>query len=224
MRYYQGGYVSILIGIVLTVLVTVGLGESYSFFMKVLRATPWIAALVAHGVISLCLYFLSRGIRNSLMLSGTKLMAWLPSLIVLMGSIVLALSTRNSSLPYAVSGFNEALYIIATLTLIPLFEEIVFRGGISPIMDRFVGSKWAVWFSALIFSAAHSHPTWVRFVDLKVGFILGPFLLSICCDMILRRWGRLWPAVAFHSACNATVYVFSALNPPWLSHFGALYM
>jgi hypothetical protein len=76
----------------------------------------------------------------------------------------------------------------------------------------------------MVFSMAHSNPTWNRLIALKVGLPIGPFLLAICCDMIVRRWGRVWPAVAFHSACNATVYLFASLNPSWLRHFGGLYM
>ena len=224
MKVNNYGISSTLLVVLISVLIAVGLGESYNFSIHAFDVSAWIGVIITHVTLSLCLYLLSRGVRDALRWAGVPLIAWLPSVLVVAGAFILALSTAQQGPSYAFTGSKEVFYVIATLTWIPIFEEIVFRGGITPILHRFAGPFSSMWFSALIFSVAHSHPTWARVVGLRVGFVFGPFLLGLCCDMIVRRWGKLWPAIAFHIACNATVYIFSTFNPSWLHKLGGLYM
>ena len=210
--------------IALTLVISVGLGEFYTFINARLHLAPWIGVLIAHGALSAFLYLTTKSIRTSLTLRGGPLMPWLAAPLVLLGAWLLAMGTPRDGISYAPTGSSEVMYALATLTVIPLVEEIVFRGAISPFVSRFTGPWSGVWFGALVFSMAHSNPTWNRLIAFKVGLPIGPFLLAICCDMIVRRWGRIWPAVAFHGACNATVYIFANLNPSWIRHFGGLYM
>jgi membrane protease YdiL (CAAX protease family) len=224
MQANQKGFFGTLMVVFITLLITVSLGELYVFIIDTLHMTPWKAVVLAHTLVAAGLYLLSRAVRSALRFDGTSYLAWLPAITVLVGSMVLALSSQRGGPSYSVTGSSELIYVISTLTVIPIFEEIVFRAGVTPILDHFAGPVWSVWFSALAFSFAHTQPTFERLINLKVGFLLGPFLLGICCDMIVRRWGKLWPAIAFHSACNATVYIFSTWNPAWLSRLNGLYM
>jgi membrane protease YdiL (CAAX protease family) len=154
------------------------------------------------------------------------MMAWTPGLLVIVGAFGLALLGERSGnvRPYAFSGSSEIIYVLSTLTVIPLAEELVFRMGITPFISRFSGARWGPWYSAIIFSVAHTNPTLARWIGLKIGLPIGPFLLAICCDLIVRRWGRIWPATVFHAACNATVYIFGWINPSWLMKLDGLYM
>lgn len=224
MKTQKNGFTGTLLVLMIAIAIAVGLGELYKIFINALGAAPWVGVISAHAMLSVFLYILSSGVRDALSSSGIALRAWLPSVVVVVGAFALAFTSTQRGPSYAFTGSKEILYVVATLTVIPIFEEIVFRGGVTPILYRFAGPLWSIWFSALVFSIAHSHPTWTRVVELKIGFVLGPFLLGICCDMIVRRWGKLWPAIAFHSACNATVYIFSTFNPSWLSRLGGLYM
>jgi membrane protease YdiL (CAAX protease family) len=208
----------------LSVLLAVGLGETYAFFIGKLAVAPWIAILVAHTVLALLLIKMRKPVREGLRLRGGPLLPWLAAPLVLVGAYLLGIITKSDGVKYSFAASSDLIYAVATLTVIPLVEEIIFRGGVSPFLTRFVGGPWAVWFAAIVFSVAHSMPTWGRIVGLKVGLPIGPFLLAVCCDFIVRRWGRIWPAVFFHGACNGTVYIFSYVNPSWIRHFSGLYL
>jgi membrane protease YdiL (CAAX protease family) len=202
-----------------------GLGESYEYVIRQLHTKPWIGVLIAHIILAFLIILIRKPARIGLKIKGTPWLAWLPGPLVLLGAYLLAIgSPRADFTPYALSGSSEFSYVLATLTAIPLAEEMVFRMGITPFLSRFSGDRWGPWYSALVFSVAHTHPTWARMTGLKLGLSFGPFILAICCDIIVRRWGRVWPAALFHSACNATVYVFAWINPTWLSKLGGLYM
>ena len=202
----------------------VGLGEFYTYSIGRLHVKPWIGVLAAHTVMSFVLILIRKPVREGLRLRGTPFWAWLPGPLVLVGAYLLASKTATSGIPYSPAGYSEISYTVATVLIIPLVEEIVFRMGVTPFVSRFVGGWWALWFSAIIFSVAHTQPSWERVVGFQIGLPIGPFLLAICCDIIVKRWGRIWPAVLFHSSCNATVYVFAKYNPSWLTHLGGLYM
>jgi membrane protease YdiL (CAAX protease family) len=221
----QTGMSSLLSSIFVALLLLVGLGESYEYVIRHLHVKPWIGVLIAHLVLALLVFLIRKPARVGFKLKGTPLMAWLAGPLVLIGAFVLALSSPKSDVtPYSFSGSSEIFYVLATLTVIPLAEEMVFRMGMTPFLSRFAGNRWGPWYSAVVFSVAHTHPTWGRLTGLKLGLPIGPFILAICCDIIVRRWGRVWPAAAFHSACNATVYIFAWLSPSWLSKLGGLYM
>ena len=224
MQAKQNGFLGTLLVVFITLVITASLGELYSFIIDTFHMTPWKAVVVAHMLVAAVLYLISSAVRSALRFQGTSYLAWVPALTILIGAFVLALSSQRGGASYSVTGSSEIIYVISTLTLIPIFEEIVFRAGVTSVLHRFAGPVWSIWFSALAFSVAHTQPTFERLINLKVGFLIGPFILGICCDMIVRRWGKLWPAIAFHSACNATVYIFSTWNPAWLSRLSGLYM
>ena len=220
----QIGPVRFLWAVSVSLAIAVALGETYAFFIDKLVVSPWIAILAAHCLLAAVLLKWSQPLRESFRLRGGPLMPWLAAPLVLTGALFLGILTRSDSMKYSLAASSDLVYAVATLTVIPMVEEVIFRGGISPFLARFVGGSWAVWFAAIVFSMAHTLPTFGRLVGFKVGLPLGPFLLAICCDFIVRRWGRIWPAVFFHSACNGTVYVFNYVNPSWMRHFGGLYM
>lgn len=208
----------------LAIIIMVGLGELYTYSIGRFQVKPWLGVVAAHAMLSLVLIIVRKPTREALRLAGTPKIAWFPGPMVLIGSYLLAIYTPSSGISYSPAGFSEVSYTVATVIVIPIVEEIVFRLGVTPFISRFVGGWWALWFSAIIFSVAHTHPSWERVIGLKIGLPLGPFLLAICCDLIVKRWGRVWPAVLFHSACNGTVYIFAKYNPSWLNHLGNLYM
>lgn len=221
----QTGTSSLLTSILLVIVILVGLGESYEYVIRHLHTKPWIGVLISHALLGLVVFAIRKPARQAFKIKGTPVLAWLPAPLVIVGALLLTLAgPRSEAIPYSFSGSSELFYVLATLTLIPLVEESVFRLGITPFVSRFAGERWGPWYSAVVFSVAHTHPTWVRLTGLKLGLPIGPFILAICCDIMVKRWGRVWPVVAFHSACNATVYVFAWLNPSWLSKLGGLYM
>jgi len=224
MRSAPTSFSEMLFAVTLVILLAIALGETYAFSMRGFHVSPWIGVMIVHILLSIALFCFRKPVRVALKFSGGPILPWLFGPAVLLGAFLLAFYTQASGPTYEIHGSSEYLYAATMLTLIPVVEEIVFRGGVSPFMSRFVGPGWGVWLAAIVFSLAHSQPTWARLMAFKVGLPLGPFLLGLCCDFLVRRWGRLWPAIIFHGCCNATVYIFSALSPAWLTHFNGLYM
>jgi membrane protease YdiL (CAAX protease family) len=208
----------------ITIAMGVGLGELYQFAGGSYHLAPWRAALAVHAVIAGVLFVVRKPTRESLRLTGAGWLAYLPGCLIIAGAVLLSRLGSQAPGPFTISSQSELIYIVCTLTIIPFLEEVVFRSGISPFLGRFADGWWAVWFSAVVFSLAHTGPSVARILALSVGLPLGPFFLGICCDVIVRRWGRLWPAVFFHACCNGTVYIFSSLNSSWLAKLGQLYM
>jgi len=88
---------------------------------------------------------------------------------------------------------------ILTIALIPaLGEEMVFRGALIPILKKWTNSvHWAVWISAIIFSAMH-----LQFYGFLPRMLLGAVL------GYLFVWsGSLWVPVLAHFANNAVALI-----------------
>lgn len=205
-------------------LLAVAFATYYGYVEREFGLTPWVAVIAAHASLVVLLLMLRKPVRNALRLRGCPRVAWLPGFAVLAGACLLAGFSDHSVRARPIVVGLDLIYIVSTLSVVPLLEEIVFRCGVSPMISRVAGSFWGVWFAAVIFSLVHTNPTWGRVLALKVGLPLGPFLLAICSDMIIRRWGRVMPGVFFHACCNGTVYIFSSLNPSWLGKLGGLYV
>ena len=220
----SGGSGRVIGVIALTLSIAIAFGELYRFVIARLHVVPWVGVLIAHAGLAFLFLIIRKPAREALAFRAGPILPWLPGVVVLAGAYALAVYSPNDGAGYSAMGSADMAYMVATLTVIPLVEELVFRCGVSPFLSRFMNGWWSVWFAAIIFSMAHTNPTWNRLLALKVGVPFGPFILALCCDMIVRRWGRVWPAVFFHSACNGTVYIFATINPSWLKRLGGLYM
>lgn len=201
------------------VLITVALGEAYARWIPLSQLPPWAALLMFHTIMSSILLALTPALRNALKLTASTFFYLIPALFVLIGSYLLAVLWPNPG-PQIRDGLG---FYVASITLVPVVEEIVFRGGIARIFERMGGGNWAIYISALVFSVAHSMPSISRITHLEVGAPLGPFLLGICCEILMRRSGSLIPGIAFHCACNATVLIFNLWSPGWLTRLSLLY-
>ena len=121
----------------------------------------------------------------------------------------------------AVSDLALAVLTLAILT--GVIEELIFRGLVFTLIERFAGSRWAVLGSAAAFGAAHLDPHLALIAGL-VGLQLG----------VLRRVSGLGLPIAAHIANNLIVLLLrhadetgsalsavSNLIPPSLALLGA---
>jgi membrane protease YdiL (CAAX protease family) len=207
-----------------SVLLAIGFSSFYEYLGQQWALIPWVAVSIAHVMFVALLVIFRKPARDALRFKGCPLVAWLPGVVVLAGAVLLSFIGQGGASAFRLSLGRWSPYALATLTMIPFLEEMVFRCGISPLMGRLVGSGWGIWFGAVIFSLIHTNPTLDRVMGLNIGLPVGPFILAICSDVILRAWGRVMPAVFFHACCNATVYIFGSLNPSWLGKLGGLYI
>ena len=103
--------------------------------------------------------------------------------------------------------------LLLTVSVVPIVEEIVYRAGIGARLHRFLGPEWGFYGGAVVFSVMHSLPTVDRVLSGDVGFVSGPFLLALICDLFYRGTGSLLYPMMFHGACNLTVVVFQLVDP-----------
>ena len=90
-----------------------------------------------------------------------------------------------------------ALLAFTAVVLAPLFEELIFRGALLPVLaDRF-GSLSAVLLSALLFGLAH----------ISIGELAPLTVLGMGLALIRLRSGRLFPCVLMHALWNAITFV-----------------
>jgi membrane protease YdiL (CAAX protease family) len=102
---------------------------------------------------------------------------------------------------FGLSGFWNALnnpvvyyHLIIVPFISPLFEELIYRGVVFTILEKKLGWKWAVFGSALFFSAFHTSNL--------ISFSFEIFLKGIIYGL-LRKWdGSIWSSTAAHSTNN----------------------
>ncbi len=88
------------------------------------------------------------------------------------------------------------LLLITTVVLAPVFEELVFRGVLLPVLVSKVGKIIGVLLSALIFALAH----------LSVGELPALFVLGIGLGLMRLSSGRLFPCALMHSLWNGVTF------------------
>ena len=90
-----------------------------------------------------------------------------------------------------------SLLVLTTVIFAPLFEELIFRGALLPLLAKRFGSFGGVIFSALIFAIAH----------LSVGELAPLFVLGIGLGILRLSSGRLLPCVLMHSFWNGVTFI-----------------
>jgi membrane protease YdiL (CAAX protease family) len=99
--------------------------------------------------------------------------------------------------------FSTLAMAIVGSTLVPLTEELLFRGLIfSALRERFALPA-AIALQALIFGLAHG--------NVAQGIFAA--VMGVMAAFLLLRSGSVWPGVVLHAALNATSFVFEAAAP-----------
>lgn len=69
------------------------------------------------------------------------------------------------------SGNNQFLAVISAVLLVPVVEEIIFRGYMINRLFQGFGERSAVWISSVIFALCHITPVWIIYA-LGMGYFL----------------------------------------------------
>lgn len=206
--------------IVLSIVAAVALAELYKP-LRDLFETSWMAPALVHSALSLVVLGLAwRQGRLGALLRPGPLWALIPAAVVLVGSGLMILASRQSGTPE----IGEASVPWAWILWVPVVEELVFRAGIGDAFRKTSGHVlWGSWFSALSFALVHTDPTLARLGALDFGLPLGPFLLGISCEALYVKTRSIIPAILLHAACNATAALFLKGDARWLDWLGFLY-
>ena len=89
------------------------------------------------------------------------------------------------------------LLLLTTVVFAPLFEELVFRGALLPVLAQAYGRVLGVIVSALVFALAH----------LSVGEFPPLVVLGLGLALLRLSSGRLFPCVLMHSLWNGVTFI-----------------
>ena len=90
-----------------------------------------------------------------------------------------------------------SLLAMTAVVLAPLFEEVIFRGTLLPVLARRTGSLTGVVLSGLLFGMAH----------ISIGELAPLTVLGIGLALLRLSSGRLFPCVLMHALWNAVTFV-----------------
>ena len=95
----------------------------------------------------------------------------------------------------------KAALILMSVLVVPLYEEIVFRGVIFPFLLR----KWGFAPSVIMVSAAFG------LIHFHIPSLFPLFLLSVALCIAYYRTGSLWISIGFHALFNGISIVVLTL-------------
>lgn len=175
----------------------------------------WIARLNLAAKTNLWSWFCPKSQRPP---PGKYLVVAIASLSPLLLALGAGLATRAQVRD--APGLDNRFWL--AVALIPVVEELLFRGFISRWAQLQFGKIAGIYWASLLFAFVHAIP---QLTDLNTwGLPTGPFVLALCVEG-LRLWsGRFWPCIIFHMAANATVPLFFWLDPRWLDWLSPLYL
>lgn len=101
-------------------------------------------------------------------------------------------SAYSTSAENAFAGKSPVLLILTTVAAGPLAEELIFRYMTYGRMRCYIGSRWAVVLSALLFGIYHAN--FVQFIYCTI--------LGIVFAVIYEKSGNLWITIGAHMAIN----------------------
>lgn len=187
--------------------------------LQTMSSSPWIAIAALHTLIAALL--LMRRVPSAAVAPRSPWL-WIlgPAGLILGGSILLGLLFGPRTLPSFEVKAEDLWLGAATVLWVPLVEELVYRRGLGRWLQARCGTWYGIYLASLIFALAHG----VSFAGFLPTPPLGPFLLALSCELIYRRSGSLWGAIAFHGACNASALIFFWLDPRWLEWLRWLYL
>ncbi len=211
------------------VLMTVLLLGAYAGTASLFSVPTWVGALFVHIVFVAGIFLFKESHKVALVPFGgdLKITFWVlgPGTLALGGTLLfIAASRLLVEAPPTIDGHSALASLnVWYLTVIPVVEEIVFRGWVTPYLARGTPTRWAgPYLSALLFAILHASS--LRFDNLTFGIAAGPFVLALVCEIVVHRSGTLAGAMFLHAACNLNIWIFSVLDHRWLKWVPWLYV
>lgn len=168
------------------------LSPDYSSLASVILPNAW---LLASSLLFLGSYLV--GLRA---LGSHRPRTWVVSFILILAAFVCGIGRENEAMTFfAEAGLGgDAIVPLFVVVLVPLAEELFFRGALLAFFSRHFGKVPAVIMVSLLFGILHVRS------DMVVTMML--FSIALCITVLLS--GNLIWAIVIHVAWNA----FSAMN------------
>lgn len=97
-----------------------------------------------------------------------------------------------------------ALSILGIVTLIPLLEELLFRGALQGVLKNFLSPFYAIATTSVVFALFHFSASQGAS---NIELLLSLFVLSCFLGYLRERQHSLWASIALHSTFNAASIV-----------------
>jgi len=102
------------------------------------------------------------------------------------------------------SSLMAALMLLSVAAVVPLVEELFFRGALFSALVRTGPAFVAIWTTSIAFALAHQEPrNWAPL-----------FLVALVLGELRRRGGSIWSGVALHGSFNAATLLFVFVARP----------
>lgn len=98
---------------------------------------------------------------------------------------------------------DPLIFLLSTLgivTLIPLLEELLFRGALQGALKNFLSPYYAIAATSVVFALFHFSPSQGAS---NIELLLALFVLSCFLGYLRERQHSLWASIALHSTFNA---------------------
>jgi membrane protease YdiL (CAAX protease family) len=99
-------------------------------------------------------------------------------------------------------GVSYWLTVITVSVLVPIHEELFFRGVVFNYLKKHISIRNSVIFSSLLFAVFHLHP----------GLYPATFVLGLILSVIYHRLGNIWYAILLHMLINVQPFIFEAVG------------
>lgn len=97
--------------------------------------------------------------------------------------------------------YGPVLTLFLVAILVPVFEELIYRGLILGGLSRHISFGWANVFQSALFALSHDDPPRLPFY----------FAMGLLSGWLVKRTGALGPAIALHVLNNAIVFSLKML-------------
>lgn len=97
------------------------------------------------------------------------------------------------------TGLDYYLNVLNTSVLVPLHEELFFRGVLFLSMLKTMSPRGAIVISSLIFALFHFHP----------GLYIATFILGVMLSYVFYRYGNISYSIWLHILINIQPFIFT---------------
>ena len=101
------------------------------------------------------------------------------------------------------------LMVICVIFLVPLIEELLFRGFLQSWIRRYIGRIGGIIFTAIIFALVHYSPAQG---SVNFELICSLFVLSCFLGFIYEREKTLWAPITLHAVFNGITVLFLSIT------------
>jgi membrane protease YdiL (CAAX protease family) len=113
----------------------------------------------------------------------------------------------------------HALVVAATIVIVTVAEEVVWRGMVTQLLADWLGSRTAWVWAAALYALAYVPTLWsLGAVSLNPVLLVAAFAGALLWGGMARQFGRLGPSILAHALFDWAVIMMFPFWNPWAGH------